>query len=154
MEAVYSIDVGRLVVTLHRLPDPAPPSGLLCLVHASAMTVPRRWSLDDRRDSAPPLFRLAAVPERIRPKRRHPSAGLAPARPPEQLRLVVDQPIPPEPVEDTSPTSEIAAVPEDADATRVLPWRPSFDDRDDLNGLLSASSPLLARAFGVPRPDR
>ena len=140
-EATYSIDVGRLVVTLSRLDDPDQRAGLLCLGHAAAMTVPRNWSLDDRRESAPPLFRLPKAPERASPKRRHPSGGLPPARPAEQLRLVVDQANPPE------------AEP-DADPTVVLPWRPSFDDRDDLDGLLSAESPLLSRAFGVPRPRR
>jgi hypothetical protein len=32
-------------------------------------------------------------------------------------------------------------------------WSPSFDDGDDLDGLLAAQSPLLARAFrGDNRP--
>ena len=30
----------------------------------------------------------------------------------------------------------------------VLPWKPTFDQTDDLDGLLEARSPLLARAFG------
>jgi hypothetical protein len=35
----------------------------------------------------------------------------------------------------------------------VGPWRPSFDDANDLDGLLEVSSPLLARAFrGTDRP--
>ena len=33
------------------------------------------------------------------------------------------------------------------DAEPVEPWTPTFDPGDDLDGLLSASSPLLARAF-------
>ena len=33
------------------------------------------------------------------------------------------------------------------------PWTPTFDDDDDLDGLLTARSPLLARAFrGADRP--
>jgi hypothetical protein len=32
------------------------------------------------------------------------------------------------------------------------PWRPVFDQTDDLDGLLATRSPLLARAFG--RRDR
>jgi hypothetical protein len=32
--------------------------------------------------------------------------------------------------------------------TEVLPWKPTFDQTDDLDGLLEASSPLLSRAFG------
>lgn len=30
----------------------------------------------------------------------------------------------------------------------VVPWRPQFDQSDDLGGVLAARSPLLARAFG------
>ena len=32
--------------------------------------------------------------------------------------------------------------------TEVLPWKPMFDQTDDLDGLLEARGPLLARAFG------
>ena len=35
-----------------------------------------------------------------------------------------------------------------------LPWKPVFDQRDDLDGLLTARSPLLSRAFGKrEKPD-
>ncbi len=38
-------------------------------------------------------------------------------------------------------------------AAEATPWTPSFDESDDLNGLLAARSPLLARAFrGGDRP--
>lgn len=39
-----------------------------------------------------------------------------------------------------------------ADPIEVLPWRPVFDQSDDLDGLLTASSPLLRRAFGRNPP--
>jgi hypothetical protein len=35
-----------------------------------------------------------------------------------------------------------------------LPWTPSFDADDDLDGLLAARSPLLARAFRGEDRDR
>jgi hypothetical protein len=38
------------------------------------------------------------------------------------------------------------------DLTHVLPWRPVFDQSDDLDGLLTAQSPLLRRAFGKNPP--
>ncbi len=45
------------------------------------------------------------------------------------------------------------AEPDDPDATVAMPWMPVFDVRDDLDGLLRAKSPLLARAFqGSARP--
>jgi len=40
-----------------------------------------------------------------------------------------------------------------ADIEQARPWSPTFDEKDDLGGLLSAQSPLLARAFrGDDRP--
>ena len=43
---------------------------------------------------------------------------------------------------------------DDPDATQAIPWLPDVDDADDdLGGVLSADSPLLARAFrGTDRP--
>ena len=35
----------------------------------------------------------------------------------------------------------------DDDDPGAAPWAPSFDEADDLDGLLSARSPLLSRAF-------
>ncbi len=46
---------------------------------------------------------------------------------------------------------------EEPDATidiEVLPWKPTFDQTDDLDGLLEATSPLLARAFGGQERSR
>ncbi len=37
-------------------------------------------------------------------------------------------------------------------ASAAAPWKPVFDQADDLDGLLTARSPLLSRAFG--RRDR
>ena len=43
---------------------------------------------------------------------------------------------------------------DEADEAAADRWTPSFDDADDLDGLLSAQSPLLSRAFrGAGRPD-
>ena len=41
----------------------------------------------------------------------------------------------------------------DADGTPFNPWRPKFDQTDDLDGLLQARSPLLARAFRGKGPQ-
>jgi hypothetical protein len=43
-------------------------------------------------------------------------------------------------------TGEPSAT-DDPDATQAIPWLPTFDEHDDLDGVLSARSPLLARAF-------
>ncbi len=61
----------------------------------------------------------------------------------------------PMPIESSDPTETAEAVPPPTDAVDVdeperpveLNWKPAFDDGDDLDGLLAAQSPLLARAF-------
>jgi hypothetical protein len=80
----YGFDADRLLVWLARSEPDADRAraGALCRRHADALTAPRGWSLDDRREPLPRLF----------------------------------------------------------------PWTADFAD-DDLDGLLAADSPLLARAF-------
>lgn len=121
-------------------------AGVLCRRHADAMVVPKGWTLDDRREPAPRLFRPRADqtgstprPTRRRPTRRDVDAGV-------QLELVgADAPgAPPEATPRTSPEPEPHGA-----------WTPSFDVDDDLDGLLEVRSPLLARAFrGTDRPRR
>lgn len=54
----------------------------------------------------------------------------------------------PEAEQEPEPHPEPEPEPEPAQATL---WSPVFDEGDDLGGLLSASSPLLSRAFGQTR---
>ena len=108
--------------------------GVLCRRHADSMVVPRSWTLDDRRDPELHLFRppTGSTAARRAPKRRSTTSDDT-----QQLRLG-DEPPAPAPVVD-----------DDASA----PWAPAFDTADDLDGLLSATSPLLSRAFrGDGRP--
>lgn len=116
-------------------------AGVLCRRHADAMVVPLGWMLDDRRDPIPRLFKAPAQPTTATPRhRRSPSHHRNDT---EQLELGADV--------------VGGELPEDADVSgdgdrpndnEVLPWKPAFDQTDDLDGLLEASSPLLARAFG------
>jgi hypothetical protein len=113
------------------------------------MVVPRGWTLDDLRDPDLHLFRppLPAPTERPRAPRpiRERHVG-------EQLRLDAEveaaslpEAIPDRAGDDTADASvDDAAV---ATTDDVGPWTPSFDEADDLDGLLSARSPLLSRAF-------
>lgn len=108
--------------------------GALCRRHADSMVVPRGWTLDDRRDPELHLFRPpdGSITARSARKRRSTTSDDT-----QQLRLGEEPPEPtPVAVEDASET-----------------WTPSFDTDDDLDGLLSATSPLLSRAFrGGGRP--
>jgi hypothetical protein len=108
------------------------------------MVVPLGWMLDDRREAVPRLFKPREVPTptKVKPKR-HRSTGRDETG---QLELGV---VPDD--TDSMPAPEVPMGKRDPAAH----WRPVFDQNDDLDGLLTADSPLLARAFGRrERPDR
>jgi hypothetical protein len=109
---------------------------VLCRRHADSMVVPVGWTLDDRRDPELHLFRPPEAAE-SRPRRGRRRSPVDDGT--EQLTLSDGI--------DTPGSGEDDADPE--------AWTPSFDTDDDLDGLLSAKSPLLARAFrGHDRPRR
>jgi hypothetical protein len=132
-----------LLFWIARLSDaPTPDPNVLCRRHADAMVVPRGWTLDDRREDQPRLFKPAkaapaaaaltpapsAPPAPSRRRRRHDATAAAV---PEQLQI-----------DGTGEVPRPVAI-DDA----YQPWQPDFDADDDLGGLLEVSSPLLARAF-------
>lgn len=102
-------------------------AGVLCRRHADAMVVPLGWMLDDRRDPVPRLFKSPPQPTNAAPRPRR-TANHHRRDDTEQLELVADD----------------GGIADD----EVLPWKPRFDQTDDLDGLLEARGPLLARAFG------
>jgi hypothetical protein len=110
----YGFDADRQLVWLAPCEPDADRmrAGALCRRHADALVVPRGWTLDDRREPIPRLFRVTR-------------ADRAASRP----KVVVEA----SPVEPDEPTT--------------LPWTADFDVSDDLDGVLAADSPLLARAF-------
>jgi len=133
---VYGMRAEDLVFWVDSLPDPIEQdAAVLCLRHANSMVVPRGWTLDDLRDPEPRLFR----PPLPAPTAR--SRAVRPARSKQtgvQLQLGAEAEVP----DEVRPESN-----EDAPVAEAGPWTPSFDEADDLDGLLSARSPLLARAF-------
>lgn len=135
-----------LVFWLDVLPDqPEDGAAVLCRRHADSMVVPRGWTLDDLRDPElhlfrPPLPAPAARTRVARVRRDHPVAEQLQLDAPGDLPALDDVPL--EPVDDAVTTGDPG------------PWSPAFDEADDLDGLLSASSPLLSRAFRTAqRPD-
>ena len=125
-------------------------AGVLCRRHADAMVVPLGWMLDDRRDPAPRLFKAPAQPTTSPPRQRRSASHQQ--RDAEQLQLGADVAVAADELADRPDAETIGHTP-DGD---VLPWKPTFDQTDDLDGLLEAQSPLLARAFGGqerPRPN-
>ena len=164
------MDSEQLLVWLEVVPDVGVSArmGVVCRRHADAMVVPRGWTLDDRRENRPRLFRVSAT-----------EAGKAPPRPARRSRRVADEEpavamqlsfgMGDESVDADSPTenptedplSDEVTVGEirplghgDADETQAIPWRFEFNQDDDLGGLLQSDSPLLSRAFrGKQRAD-
>ncbi len=135
----YGFDATTRVVWFADLAAIGPRAGALCSRHAVTMALPRGWWLDDRRGDDGTLFvapgdASADAEPPTRPRRARPIRGTEP--PPPLL-----------PLEATGPTTDPGAL--DGSA-----WTPSFDVTDDLDGLLAAKTPLLARAFGMPKPRR
>jgi len=160
----YGFDVDRLLVWLApRDPDGGDPmrAGSLCKRHADAMVVPRGWTLDDRRESRPRQFRTAP-PDEVAEEPPAATTRRRPRRPPVEEpatseQLALDEAAAAAEARQPAPTvAEVVGAPladDDPDATVAIPWLPTFDDGDDLDGVLAARSPLLARAFkGTDRP--
>lgn len=132
---------------------------VICLRHADAMVVPRGWTLDDRRDRDLHLFNThrfggGDAPERATRTRSRGGTGTIEV---EQLQIdgtgEIERPPLPEPDDEASTDAEGTVL--EPVAVDDEPWRPSFDDSDDLNGLLHVNSPLLSRAFrGIQRRRR
>ena len=133
--------------------DDSGVGGVLCRRHADSMIVPRGWTLDDLRDPELHLFRPPNPTARVR--RHRPSPVRSVDATGEQLRLTEDVlEAFPEEVPDASidPVASVSVgdLEEIGDPENIDdpgPWTRSFDEADDLDGLLSAQSPLLSRAF-------
>jgi len=150
----YGFDPERSMVWLEVLGPAGPAAGALCRRHADAMVLPRGWWLQDRRSDAA----LFTAPE--------PSASTAVYRPRRRRRPPADPAL--LPLDDTTTTASAGAGTGGGVASGALTgaatgsggpagqaagsapepaWSPAFDAGDDLDGLLAAKTPLLARAF-------
>jgi hypothetical protein len=150
----YGMRPEDLVFWLDRLDAAARESGgVLCRRHADSMVVPRSWTLDDLRDPDLHLFRPPEADLSRRRSRRSAGTNVADTAEAEQLALGVETAAAPDTNVDPT-TNNVAPI--GGAVNPIAPvesWSPSFDEGDDLGGLLAARSPLLARAFrGDDRP--
>ena len=143
-DVTYGIDPYELVVTLEAfVVERSRRAGVLCRDHADSMVVPNGWTLDDRREVAPRLFQ-SRESVKVKPRRRIRRRRLTDDDT-GQLRLAVnfavndDDDVGADVIELNKPRSRPSGL---------TPWQPVFDQTDDLDGLLTARSPLLSRAFG------
>ena len=117
-------------------------AGVLCRRHADAMVVPLGWMLDDRRDPVPRLFKAPAQPTCDGAAAAAHVTGTIATTPASWSSV---------PMLLSPSWTTSSAHPRSRSARRrreVMPWKPAFDQTDDLDGLLEARGPLLARAFG------
>lgn len=140
-EVRYGLEHEHLLVWLdamERVPDDR--GGVLCCRHADSMVVPIGWTLDDRRDPTPRLFRAPASTVSPTETVRRPRP--APVPPVVQLDLTdeLDRPAAPD-------AAQQHDEPVDEPVDDPTGWMPVFDQSDDLDGLLQPQTPLLARAF-------
>ncbi|MEO1057058.1 MAG: hypothetical protein AAFY28_09115 [Actinomycetota bacterium] len=154
-----------LVFWLDHLGDTGTEHGVLCQRHADSMIVPRNWTLDDLREPDLHLFRPpdpSALPRPgVRRPRRVRRADQLSFDPPTGVPIVdangPDAAGPRDVVRHEPASADISADIDDIDDESpppADPWRPDFDVTDDLDGLLAAESPLLARAFRGTDRDR
>ena len=158
----YIIDPHSLLLTLQNYEVvKGERRSALCVTHGDRMSVPKGWSIDDRREDPPRLFKT-------------PKSGVAPVKA-SAKKSVTDSKQKKKPVvrpmlfqtdkQDVEKFEEVQApaakpVVRDADLeeTKAMPWAPQFDRTDDLGGVLRPKGKLLSRAFGLdetieyPRP--
>ena len=158
----YIIDPHSLLLTLQNYEVVGDERrSALCATHGDRMSVPKGWSIDDRREDPPRLFKT-------------PKSGVAPAKA-SAKKSATETKTKKKPVvrpmlfqtdkQDAEKVEEVRApaakpVVRDADLeeTKAMPWTPQFDRTDDLGGVLRPKGKLLSRAFGLdetieyPRP--
>ncbi len=145
----YGIDKIALTVWVDNRAIPEREhAGRLCRRHANALIVPRGWTLDDRRESIPRLFK--ALAEEVA------AQGNNTKRKSKPKRKAVEPPLePPTLFEASTPTSVVESPRNvDPDETQAIPWSPrlssvSRDEEDDA----PVFGRLLGRAFGQRAAD-
>ena len=106
-------------------------AGRLCRRHANALSVPRGWTIDDRRDAVPKLFRIVDDSEPpITPRTKKVSAKKTER---ERPSLFEGNP--------------------DPDETQAIPWSPRIARTEPTDEDQPTFGRLLGRAFGQQPKD-
>ena len=142
-EVSYGIDHVSLVVWVDNTAmSDRELAGRLSRRHANALVVPRGWTIDDRRDAVPKLFRVDE--EKIlekKPKSKRVGSKKEQSESPSLF----------EPVAEKIKEVVEAPTPTDPDETQAIPWLPRLaeesveDANDDESPVFGR---LLGRAFG------
>jgi hypothetical protein len=161
-EVEYLLNPHALLVTLENYaPVANERRNALCRRHADIMTVPRGWSVDDRRENMPRLFRPPApvkVDREITTTTGHRRKSRGEAVRPKLFDRenvvaapVVVEPLPPvpAPVVVQEQADEWEVRDDGLEETQAMQWKPSFDHTDDLGGVLRPKGKMMSRAFGM-----
>ena len=151
-EVSYGIDNATLTVWVdNRAISEREHAGRLCRRHADALVVPRGWTIDDRRQAIPQLFRVVDDEADKKPASRTDSAAKKPVKREKRddgpsLFEAIEAEI--AEIEKAKEKEEEVVV--DPDETKAIPWSPrlatSDDSQDDEDQPVYGR--LLGRAFG------
>ena len=149
-EVSYGIDNGALLVWIDNRPLPERElAGRLCRRHADAISVPRGWSIDDRRQAIPQLFRQSDLPaaEPVKKQKKPPKA--AKSTEPNEKKLTLFETIAEE-LAEIEKVEEALIPAADPDETRAIPWSPrlsgAYEEDEDQDAPILGR--LMGRAFG------
>jgi len=160
----YIIDPHSLLLTLQNYEVvKGERRSALCATHGDRMSVPKGWSIDDRREDPPRLFRTpksVVAPAKATAKKS--ATELKSKKKAVRPMLFQTDKQDVEVVQEAQKVQTPAAKPvvrdRDLEETKAMPWVPQFDRTDDLGGVLRPKGKLLSRAFGLdetieyPRP--
>jgi hypothetical protein len=133
----------------------------LCAVHGDRMSVPKGWSIDDRREDPPRLFKThksGVAPAKASAKKSATDSKQKKKPVVRPMLFQTDKQVVEAVQEVQAPAARPVVRDADLEETKAMPWVPQFDRTDDLGGVLRPKGKLLSRAFGLdetteyPRP--
>lgn len=159
-EVSYGIDNAQLLVWLDNSHVPEREhAGRLCRRHANALVVPRGWTVDDRRQPIPQLFRELersldpdgrgqVASRHAQKKRRKPPAATETSTPkPASIEPTLFEAEVAEEVDnEMHPVVQVAQnITEDPDETRAIAWSPATTRTNDSD---DGDAPVMGRLMG------
>ncbi len=158
----YIIDPQSLLLTLQNYDVvKGERRSALCVTHGDRMSVPKGWSIDDRREDPPRLFKTpksVVAPAKSTTKKSAADSKQKKKSAPRPMLFQTENQNAEEVREVQTPVAKPVVRDADLEETKAMPWTPQFDRTDDLGGVLRPKGKLLSRAFGLdetieyPRP--
>ena len=158
----YIIDPQSLLLTLQNYDVvKGERRSALCVTHGDRMSVPKGWSIDDRREDPPRLFKTpksVVAPVKSTTKKSVTDSKQKKKAAPRPMLFQTENQNAEEVREAQTPVSKPVVRDADLEETKAMQWTPQFDRTDDLGGVLRPKGKLLSRAFGLdetieyPRP--